>query len=176
MPTSLGNTPSLHSQQELSIAVLPPHYLFSRPGSWLEQLCMETFHKMFGELIVAGCLPPGQLLSLEWHLLQHGLTAAAIACHSCAFQLCDMAKTNGCLLKRHRLQASSPSFKDHNFGKRKNPGAFVSAMLHVPFHQSSFGNCLCETWCAVRLEGLAIQGFVLVCLKCWASMIPSSAF
>lgn len=53
---------------------------------------------------------------------------------------------------------------------------FVSAMLHVPFHQNSLGNCLCETWCTVPLEGLAIQRFILVCPNCSASMIHACGF
>ncbi len=143
VPIFLDNTPISSFPARLWHCNAPPHHLCWCPESWLKQHCKETFHKMFCELIVAGCLPPGQLLPLEGRLLPHvlkqsashstriskkdektsackncavidedvaGLSAAAIACGSCA-PIAWYGKTNRCLLKLHRLQASSPVFK-----------------------------------------------------------------
>lgn len=82
----------------------------------------DFWQDVFSALIVAGCLPPEQLLPLERHVL----TWTQCSGHR-LWQLCFPSAwhgtTNSCLLKLHKLQASSPSFKDHNFGKWKSAGA-----------------------------------------------------
>ena len=122
VPTFLGNTPSPHPQQDLSIAKLPHTTCFS-PWKLIEAALHGDFRQdVFSALIVAGCLPPEQLLPLERRVL----TWTQCSGHR-LWQLCFPSAwhgtTNSCLLQLHKLQASTPSCKDHNLGQWKSAGA-----------------------------------------------------
>ena len=144
---------------------------------------METFDKMFCALIAAGCLPPELVFATgdtfsHMDSVQRPSPVAAVLSNCLTAQ--QTAASLNCTRFKHQVLVSRITTLENGKVLERllkilsNLLWFVSAMLHVPFHQNSFGNCLCETWCALLLEGLAIKRFILVCPNCSASMIHAS--